>query len=242
MKFGLILPQNTEDPDELLTAARLAEAGGLDSIWVVDNLQERPDPRIPFLESWIGLSAAASITSRILVGTMVQRVTLRSPRVAAAMAATTERIAPGRLILGLGVADRTSRQEQEAYGIPFQPKKERFKRLVQTVAAMRQAAPQIPLWLGGESDESIAHAPIFDGWNYWGPASRFPERAEKARAAGAGKRLEISWSGPRRDFDLKLVHKGGADHVIIATNAGNYRKRIDMVKDLIEDQDRKDRQ
>lgn len=233
MKFGLILPQNTSDPADLLNAARLSEEGGLDSIWVVDNLQERPDPRVPFLECWIGLCAAAAATSRIAVGTLVQRITLRRPRVAASMAATADLLAKERLILGLGVGDSSSREEQAAYGVPFGPKAERFKRLEETVQAVREAAPQVPLWLGGEGDETIAYVPMFDGWNFWGPASRFPERADKARSVADGKALEISWSGPWRDFHLGQVKAGGAEHVIIATNAANYRERIEMLKNLI---------
>lgn len=232
MKFGVTLPQNTEDPGELLAAARLAEEGDLDSLWVVDNLQERPDPRVPFLESWIGLSAAAAVTSRITVGTLVQRVTLRQPRVAAAMAATLERIATGRLIMGLGVADASSRTEQEAFGIPYERKMARFERLRQTVGAMREVASGVPLWLGGESDATISHVGLFDGWNFWGPAERFPERAQKARQEAGGKPIEVSWAGPWRDFDLHLVEAGGAGHVIVATNTANYRKRIEMVREL----------
>lgn len=236
MKFGLILPQNTADPEDAVNAARLGEEGGLDSIWVVDNLQERPDPRVPFLESWVTLSAAGAATSTVKIGTMVQRVTLRLPRVAAAMAATLERIAPGRLILGLGVADSSSRQEQEAYGIPFEPKASRFGRLRETVSALREAAPNVPLWLGAESDEGISYVGLFDGWNYWGPSSRFAERVEKARAVPVREPLEMSWAGPWRDFDLQSLLRAGADHVIIATNAGNYRERLEMLKSLIDKQ------
>lgn len=234
MKFGLILPQNTDDPKQPLQAAKLCEKAGLDSIWVVDNLQERPDPRVPFLEALVTLSAAAAVTERIRLGTMVLRVTLRVPRVAAAMAATLDRIAPGRLIVAMGVADSSSREEQEACGIPFEPKSVRFRQLEDTVSAMREAAPEVPLWLGGESDQTIAYSELFDGWNYWGHSSNFPEKARKARESAGDRRLEVSWAGPRRDFEPDALREAEADHAIFATNAANYLRRIEIVQELMD--------
>jgi len=236
MKFGVILPQDTEDPGVLLRAARMAEQAALDSFWVVDNLQERPDPRVPFLESWTSLTAAASITSKIRFGTMVQRVALRNPAVAAAMAATLERIAPGRMILALGVGDSTSKDEQNAFGIKFERKAKRFDKLEQTVTALREKVPNVPLWLGGEGDETIEHAGRFDAWNYWGPSVKFPERAARARAATGREFFPVTWSGPWRDFDLTPLLQAGAEHAIVATNSAIYEKRITMVKELMEKQ------
>ncbi|MGI8427306.1 MAG: LLM class flavin-dependent oxidoreductase [Actinomycetota bacterium] len=234
MKFGIILPQDTEDPKVLMRAARLAEDAGLDSFWVVDNLQERPDPKVPFLESWTSLTAAASITSRIQIGTMVQRITLRNPAVAAAMAASLDRIAPGRLTLTLGVGDSTSKDEQNAFGIKFERKAPRFKKLEQTVTALREKVPTVPLWLGGESDETINHVGRFDAWNYWGPSAKFPERAERVRAAAGQELFPVTWSGPWRDFDMAFLQQAGAEHIVVATNTTIYEKRINMVKELMD--------
>src|SRR5256885_14971318 len=82
------------------------------------------------LESWTLLGALAAQTTRLRIGVIVTSNRLRPPAVLAKMAATVDRIASGRLILGIGaggsaVSDPASlalvRRELDAYGIPVVP-------------------------------------------------------------------------------------------------------------------------
>ena len=58
------------------------------------------------------------------------RVGLVPDAVLAAQFTALARLAPGRVIAGLGTGDRLSEEENRAYGIPFAPAAERRAELV----------------------------------------------------------------------------------------------------------------
>jgi alkanesulfonate monooxygenase SsuD/methylene tetrahydromethanopterin reductase-like flavin-dependent oxidoreductase (luciferase family) len=80
-----------------VAAARRAEVLGFDFVSASDHLHGRP----PTYEPWTMLSWIAAATSRIRVATRVLGVPYRPPAVLATMARTFDRLAGGRLILGL---------------------------------------------------------------------------------------------------------------------------------------------
>src|SRR5205823_6435426 len=99
--------------------------------WLWDHMVPlRGDVRGAALEAWTLLAALAAQTTRLRIGVIVTSNRLRPPAVLAKMAATVDRIASGRLILGIGaggsaVSDPASlaliRRELDAYGIPVVP-------------------------------------------------------------------------------------------------------------------------
>lgn len=220
-RVGVVLPQHTADPADLLGAARLAEESGLDSVWLADHFWGLTGIDKPMLEGWTALAAVASTTSRVTVGSLVMRVTLRLPAVLAAMAKTAWSMSPGRLVVGLGVGDETIRDEQAAYGIPFPPVNERLSMLDESIDAIRGETPEVPIWLGGTSKGIAARLDRVDGWNFWGPPAEF---AEASRGVSG---VEISWAGSYPGTEaLARLAREGADHVIIPVGAKNYRDRI----------------
>lgn len=230
-RFGIILPQHECGPDELLGAARLAEESGLDSVWVSDHVWGHPGgPTRPMLEGWMSLGAVAAATSRILVGTLVTRVSLRLPRVLAAMVQTAERITSGRTVIGLGIGDATNRDEQIAYGIPWPDKAGRLRLLDETIQLLREVAPGVALWIGGTSDGVLARAAKADGWNFWGPAKEFARHRARLLALTDQGALEISWAGsfPKPE-GIRALREAGAGHILIAVGAGNFEERIARV-------------
>jgi alkanesulfonate monooxygenase SsuD/methylene tetrahydromethanopterin reductase-like flavin-dependent oxidoreductase (luciferase family) len=231
MRFGIVLPQHSAGREELLEAARLAERSGLDSVWLSDHLWGyMGGPERPVLEGWTALAAVAAVTETVTVGTLVTRVTIRVPALLAAMARTVGKIAPGRLVVGLGISDSSNRDEQKAFGIPFPERAARLRLLHQTRDAVKQEAPETPIWIGGGTEDLLAAAAEMDGWNYWGPVEGFAPRVERLRQLAGDHVPETSWAGsyPGGEGVDRLAGEG-AGHVIVAVGAGNYLKRIAQI-------------
>jgi FMNH2-dependent dimethyl sulfone monooxygenase len=102
----------------LLAMSRTAERTGLDSVWVPDHLVMGGQPgELPdALEAWTLITALAAATDRISVGSLVLCARFRNPALTAKMAATFDRIAPRRLILGVSAG--SYQPEFEMFGLP----------------------------------------------------------------------------------------------------------------------------
>ncbi len=87
------------------------------------------------MESWVTLSALASMTSRVRIGCMVNGAPYRHPAVTANMALTLDILSGGRLNLGLGAG--WHEPECEAYGINLMPMKDRMDRFEESVQVIR---------------------------------------------------------------------------------------------------------
>src|SRR3954468_15003405 len=122
MKVGIVLPAGGETTwPELLELAQCAESQGLDSVWMADHLIFRP-PIVDSVgsthENWTVMSALATTTKRVELGSLVMCASFRNPGLVAKMATTLDHIAPGRLILGVGAGWHDP--EYEAFGFPTQ--------------------------------------------------------------------------------------------------------------------------
>jgi alkanesulfonate monooxygenase SsuD/methylene tetrahydromethanopterin reductase-like flavin-dependent oxidoreductase (luciferase family) len=95
--FGANIDPAASDPQEPFRRARIAEEHGLDLITIQDHVYNRNH-----LETWTLLSALASVTSHVHLGTNVLTTPLRPPAVLAKMAATLDVISGGRVELGIG--------------------------------------------------------------------------------------------------------------------------------------------
>jgi F420-dependent oxidoreductase-like protein len=128
----------TEHPwPEAAATARRADETGWDGIYVADHFMpnEQPAGLGPRLEAWTMLGAIAAITDRPRLGVLVSGNTYRHPAILANMAATTDRISGGRLVLGLGAGWQVS--EHEAYGIELYEIPERLARLDEACEVIR---------------------------------------------------------------------------------------------------------
>ncbi len=133
MKIGMVLPMNESDGNGAGEWARIrqlaihAEAGGLDSLWAYDHFIFRmPDePEDGIHEAWTLLTAVAAVTERVELGTIVLGTGFRPPALTAKMAATLDEISNGRLILGLGTG--WHEPEYTAFGYPFDHRAGRFE-------------------------------------------------------------------------------------------------------------------
>jgi probable F420-dependent oxidoreductase len=142
MRFGLyaINYGTCADPASLVRVAQHAEGAGLDSLWAGEHIvlpSPQPAdyaiaPEIPFLDAVVALALAAANTTSITVGTGILELPLHQPVLLAKQLASVDRIAGGRLVVGVGVGYLPS--EFAALGVPLD---ERATRTDEYLEAMR---------------------------------------------------------------------------------------------------------
>jgi F420-dependent oxidoreductase-like protein len=135
LHFGATLPQIKRTWQESRAVVVELDALGFDSAWVCDHVYGVPNPRLPILEAWSLLAAAAAVTERIELGTLVTPPFFRNPAMLAKQVATIDQIAGGRVIMGLGAG--WFQPEFEAYGNPFPSLGARMRALEETIEVMK---------------------------------------------------------------------------------------------------------
>ena len=146
MKIGVVVPIETAPETgqvvpyaETRAFALQAEAAGFDAIWLYDHLLYRaPDqPTEGIWEAWTVLSALATVTTRVELGTLVLCTPFRNPAVLAKMAVTLDEVSGGRVILGLGAG--WHQPEFDAFGVPFDHRVARFDEALQIIVPLLRA-------------------------------------------------------------------------------------------------------
>ncbi|MDH5737798.1 MAG: TIGR03560 family F420-dependent LLM class oxidoreductase [Gammaproteobacteria bacterium] len=193
MKFSF-WPMPTQAYSEMRSLALHVEKTGWDGFWLADHFMPNAEnTQVPWPEAWTTLAALGASVPRIRFGTLVTGNTYRHPAVLAKMAATTDHITQGRLVLGLGSGWQEN--EHEKYGIPFYDVSERLHRLDEACTIIKALFTQesvnfngrfyqlkdaplvpkplqknLPLMIGGGGEKltlkiTAKHA---DEWNVWG--------------------------------------------------------------------------
>ena len=124
--------------DELRDFARRVESLGFDSLWLPDHLLwreegEKDSTRGPW-EAWSMLAALAATTERIKLGALVLCTAFRNPALVAKMADTVDEISGGRLILGLGAGYHEP--EFRAFGCPYDHRISRFEEALTMITTL----------------------------------------------------------------------------------------------------------
>ncbi len=215
VELGVLLPTRESvmsgrpETAPMLAMAERAEKAGFDSVWIGDSITARPRH-----EPLTLLAAVAARTTRVRLGTGVLLPALRNPVVLAHVVGTLDRIAEGRVILGMGIASDTPpiRKEFAHAGVPFERRVGRFLETLEICRALwsrdhvsfsgkhftlddvtvepkphRPGGP--PIWIGGSGPTALREAARFDAWFPTGPsvevfAEKFPGVQSAARAAG----------------------------------------------------------
>jgi len=219
VEFGVLIPtrevvmSGRPETAPLLAMAERAEAAGFDSVWIGDSITARPRH-----EPLTLMAAIAARTRRVRLGTGVLLPALRPPVVLAHVVGTLDRVAEGRVILGVGIAaDMPAiRREFAAVGVPFERRVGRFLETLEICRALwsrdhvsfkgthftlddvtvepkppRAGGP--PIWIGGSGPTALREAARFDAWFPTGPnveffAEHFPRVRSAARAAASAPR------------------------------------------------------
>lgn len=128
--FGVGLPA----PAAL--AAR-CEALEFDGVWVGDHLSFRT----PWLDATVAATAAATATSRLLVGHAVLLAAMRPGAWVAKLASSLTAISGGRYVLGVGVGGEHP-PEWEAVGVPTRERGRRTNELLEALPDLLAGRPR----------------------------------------------------------------------------------------------------
>ncbi|HEY7974187.1 MAG TPA: LLM class flavin-dependent oxidoreductase, partial [Ktedonobacterales bacterium] len=93
MRYGFVLPGG--DARLVAESAREAEAAGWDGFFIADCVWG--------IDPWVSLAAAAMLTERIRLGTMLTPVSRQRPWQLASQTATLDNLSHGRVILAVGL-------------------------------------------------------------------------------------------------------------------------------------------
>jgi alkanesulfonate monooxygenase SsuD/methylene tetrahydromethanopterin reductase-like flavin-dependent oxidoreductase (luciferase family) len=185
MNVGVGLPTTTPGAtgELVLEWARRGEAGPFSSLAVLDRVA------YDSFEPFAALAAAAAVTSRIRLATMIAIGPLRPTGLLAKQAASVHQLSGGRLTLGLAVGART--EDYETAGMEHRG---RGRKLAEQLAYIRggvdgdRVGPSregIELLVGGLSGAAFSRmARYADGYAHGGgPPRAFASAAARAEAA-----------------------------------------------------------
>jgi alkanesulfonate monooxygenase SsuD/methylene tetrahydromethanopterin reductase-like flavin-dependent oxidoreductase (luciferase family) len=201
MRFGLVI---LADQRWQLAARRwrLAEDYGFDHAWTYDHLGWRSLVDGPWFDAVPTLTAAAAVTRRIRLGTLVASPNFRHPVSFMRQLTALDDISDGRIVLGLGAGAGTRSFDSHVLGAPALSPRQRADRYAEfselldlllrtdhvTWAGRYYAAvdarnlpgcvqrPRIPFVMAADGSRSIALAArLGDGWVTTGSRALGPE-------------------------------------------------------------------
>jgi len=220
----------------LREGVQAAEDAGFSTVWNLDHFSGSLFKSDFMMECFTSLTAWATVTSRINVGTLVTNINNRHPGLLANIVSTVQDISNGRLILGVGAGTSPNSPygaEQRALNMEvLTPMSARHERLLENIAVMKS------IWSHDRDDSFVGfprpmqEPPIIVGVNSVGLATlagqhcngvntRFnhPQRADLISAAKAAHKrdtFDVSvWSpfvpeyaDPEHPFHQELVADG----------------------------------
>jgi probable F420-dependent oxidoreductase len=244
MKYGIHLPQFGATPEQIAHVARRAEQTGYASVWVSDHILMPAAggslSALEIMEPITVLAFAAAVTSTIRLGTSVLVLPYRNAIHLAKELATLDRLAGGRVIVGVGsgwlepefralgapyerrgrYTDEAIRLMRELWANPAPGFRGEFFNLDGMRFGPRPAAGRIPIWVGGLSRRAIRRA-VELGDGYHGTRmspEKFGERVKWIR--------EIAAECGRTLAGFALTHRVYAGFADKWTETGGYVEGI----------------
>ena len=151
IKFGIQQGLNVArlglTEDQILTACVLADRTGYDSIWYMDHTNVPQWNHAIVNDPWVMLSAIASITHHVELGTCVTDAVRRHPSNIALAAVTLDRVSHGRGTLGIGAGEAQNIKE---FKILWDKPVGRFAEQLQVIKLLFQSSPSNRVNFDGE--------------------------------------------------------------------------------------------
>ena len=136
MKLGWLASHESNQPEDLIDQAVLAEDVGFDAVFASDHFHPWVDQESASGFVWTWLGAAAAATERIEFATSVTCPLFHyHPAMIAQAAATVDRLSKGRFFLGVGTGENIN---SGPLGFPFPAYKERIARMGEALQIMHR--------------------------------------------------------------------------------------------------------
>ena len=135
---GLNVARAGYTEDQILTACRLADTTGYDSVFYMDHTNVPQWKKATVLDPWVMLSAIAAVTDKVEIGTCVTDAIRRHPSNIALATITLDRISEGRAILGIGAGEAQNLKE---FCIPFEKPVSKWEEQIQVIKALYGSSP-----------------------------------------------------------------------------------------------------
>jgi len=252
--FGVIVPQgwrldlvgDGRDFERMVEVLKAAEGLGFNHVWVYDHFITYPEVRYyPVFECWSTLSAFASLTKKIRLGTIVTCNLYRYPTVLAKMASTLDVISNGRLEFGIGAC--WYEEDFRRFGIPFPSLRQRLKMLDEALRIIKSMWTDKETWFNGKYYKvegainypkplQKPHPPILIGG--FGPkimARIIARHADKCNFFGTPS--EFKWKVNILDRHCRVIGRDSSEivktlttTVVIAESNEEFRKFLSQLK------------
>ncbi len=247
IKVGVQLHPQHITYDAYAKAVRRTEALGVDSIWNWDHFfplyGEGNDNHF---EGWTLLTAIATLTERVEIGTLVTCNSYRNPTLLTHMANTVDHISHGRLILGIGAG--WFERDYNEFGYEFGTAGSRLHDLRESLPIIKERMTKeipapvrnpIPIMIGGGGEKVTLKitAQYADLWNGFGPPETWSHKnkvldnwcAEVGRNPAEIERT-VSLNQDDVPANLDAYADAGATHMILGMAVpANY----DLIEQLV---------
>lgn len=165
LKFGIQNGLNVAragyNEDQILTACLLADRTGYNSIWYMDHSNVPQWNHAIVNDPWVMLSAIASTTQNVELGTCVTDAIRRHPSNIALATITLDRVSKGRGTLGIGAGEAQNLKE---FHIPFEKPVTKWEEQLQVIKLLFGSSPEKRVSFEGKyyqlSDACLQAKPI----------------------------------------------------------------------------------
>jgi probable F420-dependent oxidoreductase len=268
MKFGVatFLTDEGIGPAPL---ARALEARGFDSLFVTEHTHvpasrrsafpgggELPDKYYRMLDPFLALTAAATVTSTLLLGTGVALVVQRDPIITAKEVATLDLLSNGRFLFGMGIG--WNREEMESHGTDPKTRGKLADELVEAMRAIwtREIAeyygdfvnleplyawpkpvqrPYPPLYFGGGPAAFARIGRFGAGWYAVSPSSDDLSASvvELRGVTGTDTSVTAAHVGPVTASALRGYEDAGAERVVFDLETLSERETLAQLDEYV---------